>query len=147
MQHIHWSKSDIANASERKVYKHIENNGGWDMVRISILEKDIPEEKLKTVEQSYINKDNEYCLNSYNAVAPLVQARIPIRSEARKASDRSYYEKNKEKIKARRMERYNHDKTDPEKIKRIRKKATEAQKRYDLKTAASGREKDDGGRL
>lgn len=118
---------------ERKVYKFIADNGGWDAVKVSVLETDIPEAKLREKENSYISKDDPYSLNSYCVIAPLIPARVVKRSEPRKAYDRAYYEVHKEELKKRRMERYAKDKADPERYARILETQRAAQTRWKRK--------------
>jgi hypothetical protein len=114
----------------RKFYKHLKENGGWDVVKVLVLEKDIEESKLKLREQSFINKDDPFCLNAYNAVAPLVPAKVPVRTPRRKAYDKAYYEAHKEEMKRKRMERYERDKEDPVKYAKILETARKASVRF-----------------
>lgn len=118
----------------RKLYKHIVSEGGWDKVKVLILESNIEEDKLSLREQSYINKDDTFCLNSYNVIAPLVRIREPVlRSDAKKEYDKEYYQNRKEELKRKRMERYEKDKLDPLKKARMLEVARNAQARYNHK--------------
>lgn len=117
----------------RKFYKHLMDNGGWDAVKVLVLERDVEEAKLKQREQSYINKDDPFCLNAYNVIAPLVPAKIPTRSEHRKTYDKTYYEAHKEEMKRLRMERYHKDMANPARKERMLEVARQAQARYNAK--------------
>ena len=124
----------------RKLYKHIYENGGWDHVKVEILEKDIEETNLKQREQSYINKEDSYCLNSYNVISPAIKIpkKVSIRSDKRKEYDRLYYEQHKERLKQQRMENYVKVKNDPEKHAKMLEVSRNAQARYYAKKKSSG---------
>lgn len=119
----------------RKLYKHLMDNGGWDTVKVLILERDVEEDKLKQREQSYINKDDPFCLNTYNVIAslvPVVKSKI-IRTDAKKAYDVAYYEAHKEEMKRLRMERYKRDMANPARKERMLEVARQATARYNAK--------------
>ena len=115
----------------RKLYKHITENGGWDAVKVLVLETNILDEAtLLRKEQSYINLADPYCLNSVPSVAEVIPKRpSKPRSEERKAYDRTYYEVHKEHLKKKRMDSYNAQKDDPEFREKHRRQGREAQRR------------------
>ena len=126
----HLSAFKCDEKKDRKLFKHISDNGGWEAVKVSILEKDILEANLTAKENSYTNISDPFCLNSYQPIAPLVPvAPNKPRSEGRKAYDKTYYEQRKEELKTRRMERYAEDMKDPEKREQHRKACAEANAR------------------
>jgi len=116
----------------RKFYQYLVTVGGWDNVKVLVLERDVEEEKLKQREQSYINKDDPLCLNTYNVIAPLVPVvkSTKGRTDEKKAYDKTYYEAHKDEMKKARMERYKQDKADPVKNARLLEVARQAQARY-----------------
>lgn len=113
----------------RKLYKHILANGGWDTVKVLVLEEGIPEKNLLQKEQSYINIHDPFCLNSYSAVGTVVPKKQTIRSEKKKAYDSSYYEANKERLKQKRLDYYHSHKEDPEFREKHRHQCREASQR------------------
>jgi hypothetical protein len=60
---------DYEKGLERKLFKFIRENGGWETVVSSVLlECDIYDRKeLRKLEQTYIKKDDPLCLNTLNA--------------------------------------------------------------------------------
>jgi hypothetical protein len=128
----HKSASKSSKSPNRKVYKFINDNGGWDNVKVEILFKgDIDEKTLLEKEQSFIVITDDKCINSKCAVAPNVPVKYKrTRDDKRKQYDKDYYEQNKEKIKARRMEWYFESKNDPVKYQRMLEVAKNATKRY-----------------
>ena len=116
----------------RKFYQHLVTVGGWDNVKVLILESNVEEEKLKQREQSHINKDDPFCLNAYNVIAPLVPVvkSAKGRTDERKAYDKIYYEAHKEELKKARMERYQQTKADPVKYARLLEVHRQSQARY-----------------
>lgn len=92
---------------------------------------------MKEKEQSYINKDDAFSLNCYNVIAPIIEVvktppKTP-RTDKRKAYDKVYYEANKERLKQLRRERFEKDKSDPERYSKILLGCRNAQKRYTAK--------------
>ena len=119
----------------RKLYKHVAENGGWDAAKVLILETNIPDEAtLLRKEQSYINLADPLCLNSHPAVAEVVPKRPSVRSDARKTRDRAYYEANREALKEKRRAYYATHKDDPEFRKTHRRQCREAMNRRRAKT-------------
>ena len=58
---------------DRKVYRHILNNGGWAEWQMEVLEHcpDLSLRELRMKENEYIKKD-EFCLNCQYAIARLI---------------------------------------------------------------------------
>ena len=132
-------KRQVTSEKTYKVYDFILKNGGWDSVVATTIENEIKEEVLHLREQEHIDISNPLCLNSYNVVAPLVPARVPVyaRGEKKRETDKAYYEANKERLKKLRMERYKKDKEDPERYARIKETTRNAVVRLKRKMAES----------
>jgi hypothetical protein len=137
--HLTSYKKHCLLGNTRRVYEYIRTvEGEWDSVKVSILERDIPVEKLAMKEQSYINKDDPFCLNTYNTVAPVVRVVLKAnRTPRKKQYDVKYYEEHKERIKQQRRERWEKDRQDPERYARHLKQSREAQARYQSKKKES----------
>ena len=133
-KHIQAYKTSKDNTT-RKLYEYIRSlEDEWNSVKISILEKDIPIDKLLQREQSYINKEDKYCLNCYNSIAPLIKINKKNNRTDKKINyDKEYYNSNKEKLKEARRKRYEEDKQNPERYAIILEKGRQAQARYNQK--------------
>lgn len=134
---IHWRVMNHQSAYKsggeeqtRKFYKHLLSVGGWDDVKVHILESNIEEEKLKQRENSYINKEDPFSLNTYSVISTIVPVEPKKRTAQRKVYDRTYYQLHKEKLKQYRMEHYKMVKSDPEKSARMLEVSRQAQARY-----------------
>jgi hypothetical protein len=122
----HQSACNAGEKTNRKLYQFVRDNGGWDTVRVSVLESGIPDDAtLLQREQANILLGDD-CLNSYNPVLqpPTPTPRPPVYKKRpednhKKVYDRTYYETNAEKLKARRREYYNAAKKDPVKMESI----------------------------
>ena len=89
--------------NERK-YKFIRDNGGWENWDMILIKNVSCESRLE------LNRIERECYEEYK---PTLNNQVPSRSkdeycktEFKKNIDKSYYQKNKEKIKKRRLERY-----------------------------------------
>lgn len=136
--HITAYKTHCIKEQTRKLYTFIKTlEDEWDSVRISILERDIPIEKIFIKEQSYINKDDPFCLNTYNSIAPVIKVVLKQnRTPVKKQYDLDYYQKNKERIKEARRIQYQKAKEDPLRYSIHLKQSRESQKRFQLKVKA-----------
>ena len=123
----------------QKVYKHIAGAGGWDSVKVNVVESGIPADDLVKREQSYIDVSDPFCLNTWNAEAPrLPVSRKTSRTPEIQSYHKAYYESRKEELKQRRREQYAAAKIDPEKLARHREVCRAAQTRYKDKKRALG---------
>lgn len=83
------------------LYQYIRENGGWDMFDCDILETcDADEEWRKQREQEYITafKPKLNCVNAYGRNEDRKQLYLKTNHENKKAMDRAYHHRNKEKI-------------------------------------------------
>lgn len=135
-QRIYEHKRASKKETQRKVYKKIAENGGWDVVKWCVLEENIPTEELVIKEQSYINKADPMCLNTWSAYRPLVPARVPKNSPEKLEYDKAYYQKNKEAIRKRQDAYYKKISEDPVAKERRQESVRKAMKRYTEKKKA-----------
>jgi hypothetical protein len=118
--------------SERKLYKFIAENGGWEAVRVELVEYPVSEADLLMRERSYVNLEDPLCLNTYT---PLYVPDAPKRTapsertEERKAYDKEYYAEHQKHIKSNRMAHYYKLKEDPERYEALKKDLRDARAR------------------
>jgi hypothetical protein len=129
--------------NECKLFKYIAEHGGWDAVKVEIIETMVPEAELRIREDSLINLMDPLCLNTRCAIFPFSSTNPVIpdtppsprdsckkhTTEKQKEYHHKYYEKRKEEIKAYRMEYYYKLKQDPERYAAVLKGYREARAR------------------
>ena len=103
--HYNWSERK----PDRKLYKHVKDNGGWSKVKVEVLSisSTWTEEQLREEEDKLIKLDDPLCLNTDRAFVPFVE-----RESRVKGAKKKYDDARKEKLK-----------TDPEFLKAEREKA------------------------
>ena len=121
---------------DRKLFKYIAENGGWDAVKVEVIETMIPEAELHSHEDTYINLEDPLCLNTRcaifpfsaeNPTPPTALPQLPLKTpEAKRAYRNAYYEAHKEELKTYRMEYYRKLKADPERYAALLKRLREA---------------------
>ena len=137
--------------NECKLYKYIAEHGGWDAVKVEIIETMVPEAELRIHEDSLINLMDPLCLNTRCAIFPFSSTNPVIpdtppsprdtckkhTTEKQKEYIKAYYEKRKEEIKAYRREYYYKLKQDPERYAAVLKGLREARARRLAKKKAT----------
>ena len=99
---------------ERKLYKAVLKNGGWETVKLEVIEMNIVKnaEELRNKEETYINKDDVLCLNIKRAVLT-PEERVALKKEVSSRCKKAKYAIDskvpewREKERAKKKELYN----------------------------------------
>tara|TARA_R110001599_G_C11827698_1_gene617964 strand:- start:105 stop:521 length:417 start_codon:yes stop_codon:yes gene_type:complete len=102
-QHKNCTTKETNKNYNRTLYKFIRDNGDWDNWDMILIKNVSCESRLEL---------NRIERESYEEYEPTLNYQVPSRSkkEYQKQFDSTYYERNKEKVKKKRMERYYNNK-------------------------------------
>ena len=106
-QHKNCTTKETSKSYPMNLYKFIRDNGGWENWDMILIKNVSCESRLE------LNRIERECYEEYE---PTLNNQVPSRSkkeykkEFGKELDKSYYERNKEKLQKKRMERYYNNK-------------------------------------
>jgi hypothetical protein len=133
---FHRTASGYENAKDRRLYTKVVEVGGWEGVKVAILEQLVENKVLREREKSYINFDDPFCLNERRPVRTeeehkeVMKQYYKDKKEHLQGVAKKYYEENKERCLERSKEYYRRRKEeDPEWMETLRGRQREAVKR------------------
>lgn len=140
---FHRTASGYEHAKDRRLYTKVAAVGGWDVVKVAILEQLVENKVLREREKSYINFDDPFCLNERRPIRTeeehkkVMKQYYEDKKEHLQERAKGYYAANKERCLERAKEYYRRRKEeDPEWTETLRVRQREAVKRYRAKKKA-----------